>query len=141
MNLSAKTEYACIALMELALHRGGDPVRIRAIADAHGVPSRFLVQILLQLKAAGLVRSTRGAAGGYRLAQPPQGITLADVMDAVEGPLESANPSAGRSTAVTQALQRTWQDVGEALRAKLESITIARLAEESGVPTENMYYI
>ena len=63
MNISAKTEYACIAVLELALNYGsGDPVTIRAIAETHGIPSRFLVQILLQLKGTGIVGSTRGAA-------------------------------------------------------------------------------
>ena len=64
MIVSAKTEYACIAVLELAARHGQpEPVRIRQIAEAHGIPSRFLVQILLQLKSAGLVQSTRGAAG------------------------------------------------------------------------------
>src|SRR5437868_6117456 len=63
VKVSAKTEYACIAMLELAASYGsGEPVRIRKIASEHGVPSRFLVQILLQLKGAGLVNSTRGAA-------------------------------------------------------------------------------
>ena len=68
MRISAKTEYACIAMLELASQYGsGEPVRIRRIAERHDVPSRFLVQILLQLKGAGLVASDRGAAGGYLL--------------------------------------------------------------------------
>ena len=68
MNISAKTEYACVAVLELALNYGsGQPLQVRRIAEAHGIPSRFLVQILLQLKAAGLVSSTRGASGGYQL--------------------------------------------------------------------------
>ena len=69
MSFSAKTEYACLAMLELALRDGsGEPVRLRDVAAAHRIPSPFLVQILLQLKSAGLVESTRGAAGGYRLA-------------------------------------------------------------------------
>ena len=72
MKFSAKTEYACLAVLELARAFDSDePVRIRSIAEEHGIPSRFLVQILLQLKGAGLVNSTRGAAGGYQLAKPP----------------------------------------------------------------------
>ncbi len=68
MKFTAKTEYACLAVLELARAFDlGEPVRIRTIADEHGIPSRFLVQILLQLKGAGLVSSTRGAAGGYQL--------------------------------------------------------------------------
>ena len=68
MQISAKTEYACIAVLDLAMsYDGGEPLQIRKIAAAHDIPSGFLVQILLQLKTAGLVTSTRGASGGYRL--------------------------------------------------------------------------
>ena len=73
MKISAKTEYACIAMLELAAQYGsGEPVRIRRIAERHDVPPRFLVQILLQLKGAGLVASVRGAAGGYQLSSRPR---------------------------------------------------------------------
>ncbi len=69
MKVSAKTEYASIAVLELSLsYHTGEPVRIRDIADRHGIPSRFLVQILLQLKGMGIVQSSRGAGGGYQLA-------------------------------------------------------------------------
>jgi Rrf2 family protein len=86
VRISAKTEYACIAMLELAAaHGAGEPVRIRTIADAHGIPSRFLVQILLQLKGAGYVTSTRGAAGGYQLAMSPERITLGEVMNVIDG--------------------------------------------------------
>ena len=71
MKISAKAEYACLALLALAQH-GPDapPLRIREISESHAIPERYLVQILLQLKGAGLVVSTRGASGGYRLARP-----------------------------------------------------------------------
>ena len=141
MNISARTEYACIAVLELALRRGGDPVRIRSIADAHGIPSRFLVQILLQLKGAGLVRSTRGAAGGYHLAKSPQEITLAEIMEVVDGPIQPAAGSSASDTPVTRALHRAWQDAGAALRQRLAATTVAELAEQAGAPAENMYYI
>src|SRR5215470_9619406 len=85
MRISAKAEYACVAMIELALnYRDPQPVRIKAIADAQGIPQRFLVQILLQLKTAGLVASVRGAAGGYQLARPPQSVTLAEVIAAID---------------------------------------------------------
>lgn len=141
MNVSARTEYACTAVMELGLRRGGAPVRIRAIAEAHGIPSQFLVQILLQLKNAGLVRSTRGASGGYQLAKAPQEITLADIVEVVEGPLEGGDKTASSDTAVTQVVRQAWQSVGKVLRDQLESITIAQMIEDVGSPEENMYYI
>ena len=86
MKISAKTEYACIAMLELAAHFGSEkPIRIRHIAQRHGIPSRFLVQILLQLKGAGLVASVRGAAGGYNLIKPPEEVSLGQVMDVIVG--------------------------------------------------------
>ena len=98
MNVSARTEYACLALLELALHyESSQPVRIREIAAAHGIPPQFLVQILLQLKAAGLVTSTRGAAGGYRLLREPAELSLGEVMSVIEGP-----PPAATGTRPTQ---------------------------------------
>src|SRR6266478_3509892 len=108
MKLSAKTEYACIAVLELARRFDvGEPVRIRDIADEHGIPPRFLVQILLQLKGAGYVASTRGAAGGYQLVKPPGKITLGEIMNVIEGNENGQSSAAARSpTAVV--LSRTW---------------------------------
>ena len=96
MKVSAKTEYACIAMLELASQYGsGEPVRIRKIAERHDVPPRFLVQILLQLKGAGLVASVRGAAGGYHLIKPPHEVSLGQVMEVIEG----NNDDNGQTTA------------------------------------------
>ena len=84
---SAKTEYACVALLELALHHNDPtPLRLKAISDKHGISHRFLVQILLQLKSAGLVASTRGASGGYHLGRPPDRITIADIVNVIDPP-------------------------------------------------------
>lgn len=140
MKVSAKTEYACIAVLELAAsHGAGEPVRIRKIADEHGIPSRFLVQILLQLKGAGLVASTRGAAGGYQLAKPPSEITLGQVMAVIEGQEDRLTSSANVATASVQALMSAWQEVADVQREMLESITFAELVERAGQGT--MYYI
>src|SRR5882724_7211274 len=91
---SAKAEYACIAMLELAAqYSDPQPVRLKAIADAHRIPARFLVQILLQLKAAGLIISTRGAAGGYVLARSPEQITLADIIGVIDRSEPSDRPA------------------------------------------------
>lgn len=142
MHLSAKTEYACIAVLELATRYGaGKPVRIREIADPNGIPSRFLVQILLQLKSAGIVGSTRGAAGGYQLMKDPHEITLAEVMVASEGQIADPVSSAGQQTPATRALFAAWNELAAAERTLLESITFAQLAERAASQTGNMYYI
>jgi Rrf2 family protein len=142
MIVSAKTEYACIAVLELAArHAAAEPVRIREIAEAHGIPSRFLVQILLQLKSAGLVQSIRGAAGGYRLAREPEEMTLLDVMTVVDAQLGQATTTAKRGNATVRVLQRTWNEVAEKERELLAAVTFADLAERLRGAPEGMYYI
>ena len=142
MKVSAKTEYACIAMLELAASYGsGEPVRIRNIAEQHGIPSRFLVQILLQLKGAGLVTSTRGAAGGYQLLKPPDEITLASVMSVIEGPPEEVTTSASPDSSAARALNDTWQEIAAVEHEMLESVTMAELLERARRHNENMYYI
>src|SRR5436190_20185430 len=84
MKISAKAEYACVAMVELAAqYSKGQPVSIKAIAETYGISPGFLIQILLQLKGAGLVASSRGAAGGYQLAQAPDAINLANIIDVI----------------------------------------------------------
>ncbi len=142
MKVSAKTEYACIAMLELAASYGsGEPVRIRNIAEQHGIPSRFLVQILLQLKGAGLVTSTRGAAGGYQLLKPPDEISLASVMSVIEGPPEEVTTSASPDSSAARALNDTWQEIAAVEHEMLESVTMAELLERARRHNENMYYI
>ena len=135
MLFSAKSEYACLAMLELA-SRYGDPrpVRLADVADKHGIPQRFLVQILLQLKGAGLVASTRGAAGGYQLARPPEEIALADVLGVVDR--TDAPPTRGRGngrkgdvTALAAALHGVWDKILTARSQILKQTTLAELVE------------
>jgi Rrf2 family cysteine metabolism transcriptional repressor len=88
MRLSRKSEYACLALIDLASrHTEGGHSKVREVAERQGIPRGFLVQILLRLKNAGYVRSARGAAGGYQLAKPPEEITVAEVVRLMDGAL------------------------------------------------------
>src|SRR5271170_975084 len=111
---SAKAEYACVAMLELgARHGDPTPVRLKAIADLHGIPKRFLVQILLQLKAAGLVASTRGASGGYHLGREPDKITLADIIGVID---RSENPADLRSggldpSPLARSIHGVWTEI------------------------------
>jgi Rrf2 family protein len=144
MKISAKTEYACIAMLELASqYQSGEPVRIRRIAERHQVPSRFLVQILLQLKGAGLVGSIRGAAGGYQLLKSPEEISLGHVMEVIDGgPEESpqATAASAESPAV-QVLQGAWQDITAVERKMLGDISLANLIDRMKEHGERMYHI
>ncbi|WP_435010376.1 RrF2 family transcriptional regulator [Tundrisphaera lichenicola] len=129
MKISAKAEYACLAVLALARPRPDDsPVRIREIAESHGIPERYLVQILLQLKGAGLVQSTRGAAGGYRLARPAGQISLSEVLNAIDGPGEVPRES---NKPAAQVLAAVWEHIRAAERAVLEQTSIADLSQRT----------
>jgi Rrf2 family protein len=129
MKISAKAEYACLAVLALARKTSDDPpVRIREISATHGIPERYLVQILLQLKGAGLVVSTRGAAGGYRLARPASSISLGEVLTAIDGP---ENPVRTPQKPAAQVLAAVWEHVRAAERAVLDKTSIAQLAEKT----------
>ncbi|MFZ5829341.1 MAG: RrF2 family transcriptional regulator [Planctomycetota bacterium] len=144
MKVSAKTEYACIAMLELAAHFGsGEPVRVRRIAERHGVPPRFLVQILLQLKSAGLVASVRGAAGGYHLVKPPDDVSLGQVMDVIEGVSDENGQTSAASpdSPVVKVLLQSWQEVSARQREMLHQITLAQLLERAKSQEEQMYFI
>jgi len=141
MNLSAKTEYACLAMLELAQHFGEEkPVQVRCIAERHGIPSPFLVQILQDLKRQGLVNSTRGAAGGYRLSRPPQEISLAEVLDVVEG---QTGPTTYASAAspLAPVLLEVCHELSASRRERLEAIALADLVDRACEATEPMWFI
>src|SRR5919201_5838299 len=131
MRLSAKADYALRATVELA-SLGDGHVKAEALARAQSIPLRFLEQILLDLKHAGLVASQRGAEGGYWLARPATEISLADVIRAVEGPL--ANVRGVRSEQVQYSgtaapLRQVWVAVRASLRSVLEHVTLEDLAK------------
>ncbi len=132
MRLSAKADYALRASLELAT--GGDGhVKAESLARAHGIPLRFLEQILLDLKHAGLVASQRGAEGGYWLAKPPGEISLADVIRAVEGPLANVRgvrPEELEYKGAATALRDVFVALRANIRAVLEDVTLADVAAD-----------
>jgi Rrf2 family protein len=142
MKVSAKTEYACLAMLELAAHYGsGEPVRIRTIADEHGIPSRFLVQILLQLKGAGFVASTRGASGGYQLIKPPAEISLGEVMAVIEGQETEVTSTAVTGSPTARVLVQAWREIAQVEYDALRAITFGDLVSRIKRQSENMFYI
>ncbi|GIW96592.1 MAG: Rrf2 family transcriptional regulator [Pirellulaceae bacterium] len=141
MTVSAKTEYACLAMLELAAHFGrGEPLRIRQIAEKHGIPSRFLVQILIQLRNAGLVVSTRGATGGYQLARDPRTISLAEVVNVAEGVSETTSVAAPDSP-FRGVLIALWNEAARQRQQLLESVSLAELVDRASRSPQPMYYI
>jgi Rrf2 family protein len=130
MRVSAKADYAVRAAVELAAADEG-PIKGERISQAQEIPLKFLENILAELKHAGLVRSQRGAEGGYWLAREPDSITIADVIRAVEGPLASVRGESPESVSFAgsaEPLGRLWVAVRANLREVLESVTLADVA-------------
>jgi Rrf2 family protein len=128
VRVSAKTDYAIRALLELAAVSGETPLKGERIATAQGIPLRFLENILMQLRHAGLVESRRGADGGYRLARAPEAVTLADVIRAIDGPLAGVSGTRPESldfNGVAEPMRDVWIAVRASLRAVLEQVTLA----------------
>jgi Rrf2 family protein len=130
MRLSAKAEYACVAMAELAVRHGQRlPTSLKVIADAYQISQPFLMQIFLQLKGARLVSSVRGATGGYQLARPPEEIELLEVVNVIDGPSgESSALDALPASPLVRGLRQVWKEVQRAERAVLAEITLADLA-------------
>jgi Rrf2 family protein len=137
MRISAKADYAVRAAVELA-SAGDEPVKGEKLAESQEIPLQFLEHILLELKHARIVRARRGARGGYWLAKPPQDITLADVIRAVEGPLANIQDLAPEQTKYpgnAAPLRDVWIAVRASLRRVLEQVTLADL-RDGNLPDE-----
>ena len=131
MRVSAKVDYALRAGAELAASVNGRPQKGDRISKAQGIPLKFLENILLDLKHAGLVQSQRGAEGGYWLARPAEEISLAEVIRAVEGPIANVRgerPEQVEYAGAAEHLREVWIAVRSNLRAVLETVTLADLA-------------
>jgi Rrf2 family protein len=132
MRVSAKTDYALRAAVELAAaHGNGTPVKGERLATTQSIPLRFLENILLQLRHAGIVESRRGAEGGYRLARPASEISLADVIRAIDGPLAGVRDSAPEEVSYEGAaasLRDVWVALRASMRTVLEATTLADVA-------------
>ena len=139
MKLSVKSDYAARAVLGLARHfTGGVALRVEDLASQQGVPGNYLVQILIELKAQGIVRSVRGKEGGYLLARAPSEITMGDVLRSVHGAVFDS--PALNAAGCPRELQRVWRRLQETLDAAANSITFQQLLDESS-EKEKMYYI
>jgi Rrf2 family protein len=142
MRISAKGEYAIKAVLDLAMHQRGELIPIQDIAARQGIPQRYLEQVLLALKRAGLLTSKRGSSGGYHLTRPPEEITVGAVLRAVEGgdaPFEVL----GRRGAGYD-LAELWTEIAEAVSRVIDGLTFGELAarvRERRAAVRSMYYI
>lgn len=132
MRLSRKSEYACLALIELAEHYDTGYLRTADIAEARKIPRTYLEQILLILKRTGYVRSARGAEGGYKLSKPPAEITLAEILRLMDGalaPVESVSKYFYEHTPIEncEKLLDIFRDIRGYISEKLEKTSFADL--------------
>ena len=128
MHISAKADYAMRALLTLAADQGTAPVKAETLATAQHLPVKFLENIMVDLRRAGLCHSQRGAEGGYRLARPADRITVADVVRALDGPLAEVRglrPEAAAYEGPAAHLQEVWVAARASLRSVLEEVSLA----------------
>jgi Rrf2 family protein len=131
VKVTAKADYAVRAMLELATVDEG-LVKGERIARAQGIPLKFLENILIDLRHAGIVHAQRGAEGGYRLARDPAQVTLGEVIRAVEGPLASVRgepPESVSYPGAAENLQTVWVAVRASLRSVLDDITLTEVVE------------
>jgi Rrf2 family transcriptional regulator, cysteine metabolism repressor len=141
MTISVKGRYALYALMDLALEKPGEPVKIADIARRQEIPQKFLELILASLKQGGFVESRRGAEGGYLLARPADQLTVGDILHFVEG------PQAGRLWRKTGSRRRredpfsdVWERVDKAVSGILDKTTFGDIVRE-WAEKQNKYVI
>lgn len=129
MKLTTKGQYAIQAMIGIAVHsaKQNEPISLREVAKNQDIPLPFLEQIALKLRRAGLVKSTRGPTGGYVLSKDKKQISLADIIQAVEGPLNVA-PNTSHTFEVTKEL---WQKLNRGILSILKSITLEDLYFDS----------
>lgn len=127
MRITARVAYASLAVFELALQPPGDRVQAKQIAEKRQIPLKFLEQILIQLKNSAIVKSVRGASGGYLLAKSADEITLKDIVDAVEGGVRMLESELEGD----RTLSLVWAEIEQEFLERLDSITIQNLINRS----------
>jgi Rrf2 family protein len=131
MRITAKADYAVRAVVELAAAPDARPVKAERIASAQKIPLNFLENILGELRHSGIVRSHRGAEGGFRLGKPADQVSIADIIRAVEGPLASVRggpPEESVYPGAAESLPRVWIAVRVSLRNVAEHVSVADVA-------------
>ncbi|MBD2770952.1 Rrf2 family transcriptional regulator [Iningainema tapete] len=145
MELSCKSEYALLALLELAInYQNGEPLQIRQIAAQQNIPDRYLEQLLAMMRRGGLVKSQRGSKGGYLLAREPWKITLFEVLGCLEGlDIRTCDDDSKLATVDSDVVEEIWQEARKAANCVLQKYTLADLCEkrDSRRQMDIMYYI
>lgn len=132
MKLSTKGRYATRIMLALALHESSQPTRKNDIAEAEGISPDYIEQILMQLRHGGLVTSFRGTKGGFTLSRPANSISVADVVEVMDGPIAVAPCATGSCERLSSCVVReVWDRASEALLTVLRGVTLADMAERA----------
>ncbi|MEA5503277.1 Rrf2 family transcriptional regulator [Halotia wernerae UHCC 0503] len=145
MELSCKSEYAILALLEMATHHeSGEPMQIRQIAAQQNIPDRYLEQLLATLRRGGIVKSQRGSKGGYLLTREPWKITLLQVLECLEGSdMRTCEDEINPKSLDSSVIDDIWQEACQAANSVLQKYTLQELREkrDSRQQLDIMYYI
>ncbi|MEH2358756.1 RrF2 family transcriptional regulator [Nostoc sp.] len=145
MELSCKSEYAILALLEMAAHHeSGEPLQIRQIAAQQNIPDRYLEQLLATLRRGGIVKSQRGAKGGYLLTREPRKIILFEILECLEGlEVRTCEENVNSKTVDSSVIDEIWQEASRAANSVLQKYTLQDLCEkrDSRRQFDIMYYI
>jgi len=147
MKLSTKGRYGTRAMLDLAMYQDGGPVNLKEVAERQGISRRYLEHLMARLASSGLVRSVRGRSGGFVLTRPPSEITVEEVVEALEGPINVADCGSDPSVCPRVSAcvtQEIWNEVSQTIAHYLSQITLEdlyqrqRKRQEAGMA---MYYI
>ncbi|MDZ7960780.1 MAG: Rrf2 family transcriptional regulator [Aulosira sp. DedQUE10] len=145
MEISCKSEYAILALLEMATHyQSGEPLQIRQIAAQQNIPDRYLEQLLATLRRGGIIKSQRGSKGGYLLAREPRRITLFEVLECLEGlDVRTDQQDIKPRTVDNFVVEEIWQEACQAANSVFQHHTLQDLCEkrDSRRQLDIMYYI
>lgn len=145
MELSCKSEYAILALLEMATYyENGEPMQIRQIATQQKIPDRYLEQLLATLRRGGIVKSQRGSKGGYLLAREPRRISIFDILECLEGlDVQTTEQNPHPTSVDSSVVAEIWQEARQAANSVLENYSLQDLCEkrDSRKQLDIMYYI
>jgi Rrf2 family protein len=132
MKLSTKGRYGVKAMVDLALHYGGDPVSIKSISERQAISEYYLEQLFSPLRKAKLINSIRGAQGGYVLSRAPKDITVAEIMEVLEGPIEISNCIEGTSCNNLDccATRLLWAKIKNSIDSVTKSTTLEDIVND-----------
>ncbi|MEI6431459.1 MAG: Rrf2 family transcriptional regulator [bacterium] len=147
MNFTQKEDYGLRASLDLAVRAGSGPVQTRDIASRQGIPEQFLEQLLAALRRAEIVRSTRGAGGGYALSTPPSQITVGQILRALSGPLvptelvSGGNDDASLDTSEVLVIRSVWGDIRSSIRAFADNTTLQDLLDRRSASMKDVSFM